>query len=342
MFSRKREAHPMKIASLEIDPPVVLAPMAGISDSPFRCSARRLGCPAVTTEMVSAEGLVRRGRRTLELLTLQPEEHPITAQIFGRNPASMAEAARLCAGLGFDAIDINMGCPVKKVTRHGAGAALMRDPDSAAGLVAAVVRAVSLPVSVKLRAGWSAAEKNVVELGRMLADSGASALTVHPRTRSQGYSGAADWELIKQVVAAVSVPVIGNGDLKLVADGRRMLDQTGCAGVMLGRAALGDPWLPGAMARHISGARPQGYPPSAAQRFEVFCIHLQKVIDLLGSERRAVLRMRKHLVWYTRGLAGAAELRRKIVRMETATEMTAALGELLGAGDGERPASTCR
>ncbi|HUT99808.1 MAG TPA: tRNA dihydrouridine synthase DusB [Myxococcota bacterium] len=331
----------MNIGALEIDPPVFLAPMAGVSDSPFRCIARRLGCPAVMTEMVSAEGISRAGRRTLELLAIQPEEHPVVAQLFGRHPDSLAEAARVCAGLGFDGIDINMGCPVKKVTRHGAGAALMRDPELARDLVAAVKRAVALPVSVKLRAGWNAAEKNVVEVGRMLAEAGADALTVHPRTRSQGYSGAADWEMISRTVAAVDVPVIGNGDLRVVEDGRRMLDQTGCAGIMLGRAALGDPWLPGAMARHVSTGQQGDYPPTEDKRFEVFCIHLQKMIDLLGSERRAVLRMRKHMAWYTRGLAGAAALRRKINRMEVAKDMTTSMGDILSAGKQERSASTC-
>ncbi len=331
----------MNISTLEIDPPVFLAPMAGVSDSPFRCIARRLGCPAVVTEMVSAEGISRAGPKTLELLTIQPEEHPVVAQLFGRNPESLAEAARVCAGQGFDAIDINMGCPVKKVTRHGAGAALMRDPDRARKLVSTVRKAVRLPLTVKLRAGWSATEKNVVEFSRQLTDAGVDALIVHPRTRCQGYSGAADWELIGETASAVDVPVIGNGDLRALEDGRRMLEQTGCAGVMLGRAALGNPWLPGAMARHLSGVQSLDYPPSADERLEVFCIHLQKMIDLLGSERRAVLRMRKHLVWYTRGIAGAGALRKKICRMEVAKDMTTSLADLLSANEQERSDSTC-
>ena len=313
----------MNLGALAIEPAVLLAPMAGITDSPFRSLARELGCPAVFTEMVSAEGTIRGQGGTLRLLSFQPSEHPVIAQIFGSRPEIMADAARRCQEHGFDAVDINMGCPVKKVIRHGAGAALMRQPGTAARIVAAVRRAVSVPVLAKLRSGWSPEEINAVDLACRLADSGLDAVTVHPRTRNQFYSGSADWQIIAQVAAAVDVPVIGNGDLRTVADAERMRRQTGCAGVMVGRAALGNPWLLGRMAGVLTT------PPGRDEIHRVFCIHLEKMINWIGSQRRAVMRMRKHVVWYTRGVEGAATLRRGLKDLHTAADMKRAMAALL-------------
>ena len=313
----------MKLGSLAIEPAVFLAPMAGITDSPFRSIARELGCPAVVTEMVSAEGIIRDQGGSMRLLFFGPGEHPVVAQIFGSRPESMAEAARRCQDLGFDAVDINMGCPVKKVIRSGSGAALMRDEENAVKVVSAVRRAVSLPVTAKLRSGWSPEEINAVELARRLADCGLDALTVHPRTRNQFYSGSADWEVIARVASAVKLPVVGNGDLRTPEDAQRMLEQTGCAGVMVGRAALGNPWLLGSMAGKRSD------PPDREEIHRVFCIHLEKMIDWTGSPRRAVMRMRKHAVWYTRGIDGAAALRRGLKHLETPAGMQRAMAALL-------------
>jgi len=313
----------LKLGSLEIEPAVLLAPMAGITDSPFRLIARQLGCPAVVTEMVSAEGIIRDQGGSMRLLGFEPGEHPVIAQIFGSRPESMAEAARRCQDLGFDAVDINMGCPVKKVIRSGSGAALMRDEENAAKVVTAVRRAVSLPVTAKLRSGWSPQEQNAVDLARRLADCGLDALTVHPRTRNQFYSGSADWRVIAAVASAVKLPVVGNGDLRTPEDAERMLGQTGCAGVMVGRAALGNPWLPGRMA----GLRDD--PPGREEILRVFCIHLEKMIDWMGSPRRAVMRMRKHAVWYTRGIDGAAALRRGLKHLTTPAGMQRAMAGLL-------------
>jgi nifR3 family TIM-barrel protein len=313
----------MKLGSLAIEPAVLLAPMAGITDSPFRWLARELSCPAVVTEMVSAEGIIRDQGGSMRLLGFEPGEHPIISQIFGSRPDSMAEAARRCQDLGFDAVDINMGCPVKKVIRSGSGAALMRDEENAAKVATAVRRAVCVPVTAKLRSGWSPEEQNAVDLARRLADCGLDALTVHPRTRNQFYSGSADWRIIARVAAAVDLPVIGNGDLRTPEDAKRMLEQTGCAGVMVGRAALGNPWLPGQMA----GLRSD--PPDREEIHRVFCIHLQKMIDLTGSPTRAVMRMRKHAVWYTRGIDGAAALRRGLRHLNTPAEMKRAMASLL-------------
>lgn len=313
----------MKLRALAIEPAVLLAPMAGITDSPFRSVARGLRCPAVFTEMASSEGIIRDQAGSLKLLGFEPGEHPVVAQIFGSRPESMAEAARRCQALGFDAVDINMGCPVKKVIRSGAGAALMREPENAARIAAAVRRAVSIPVLAKLRSGWSPDEINAVDLARRLADCGLDALTVHPRTRNQFYSGSADWGVIARVAAAVDLPVLGNGDLRTIADAERMRAQTGCAGVMVGRAALGNPWLPGRMAGLLGG------PPGPDEIYRVFCIHLEKMIDWIGSPGRAVMRMRKHAVWYTRGVEGAAALRRGLKNLHTAAEMKRAMAALL-------------
>ena len=318
----------LKLRGLNIEWPVWLAPMAGVTDSPYRLLNRELGCPLVVTEMVSAEGLLRRQQGSLQLLRFQPAERPLFAQLFGSRPPALAEAARLCTELGFDGIDINMGCPVRKVVGTGAGAALLREPRRALQMVAAVRRASELPLTVKLRAGWSPAERNAVELGRALAGEGADALILHPRTRDQFYAGRADWRLVAELAAAVSVPVIGNGDLRRPADADEHLRRFGCAGVMVGRAALGDPWLCGAMARRLAG-RATGYPPPAGERYRVFCNHLQNMIDYLGSPERAVRRMRKNLVWYTRGLSGAGRLRRRLGELESAEQMRQAFAHLL-------------
>ncbi len=312
----------MLIGQLLIEPAVFLAPLAGVSESPFRRLARELGCGSVVTEMISAEGLRRGQAGSVALLRYAPDEHPIFAQLFGNEPSALAEAARICERRGFDGIDINMGCPVPKVVRNGAGAALMRTPKLAAAIVSAIKRAVALPVTVKMRAGWSEREVTVVPFSRCLEQAGADALIVHPRARSQGYGGRADWSLITQVVQAVVLPVIGNGDLHSPTDGARMREQTGCAGIMIGRAALGNPWLFGALVG-------RSYPPGPHERQRVFERHLQLQIEYLGSENKAVYTMRKHLIWYSRGLPGAGALRRELGRLLTPSQLRAAFAKLL-------------
>lgn len=293
-----------------------------------------------------AEGLRRGQSGSLELLRLTSGEHPIFAQLFGREPSAMAEAARICEQHGFDGIDINMGCPVPKVVKSGAGAALLRDPARAAAIVSAVRKAVALPVTIKTRSGWSEREINVVSFSSKLEQAGASALFVHPRTRSQGYSGKANWSLIGQVVKTVSIPVIGNGDLLTRTDCERMLAQTGCAGVMIGRGALGNPWI-------FSQLAGMPYPPGPSERQRVFERHVWLEIEHLGSESRAVFSMRKQLIWYSRGLPGASRLRRELGKIRKASELCTALAGLLGikqsgrieemndTGDDERVTQTC-
>jgi tRNA-dihydrouridine synthase B len=315
--------------------PVFLAPMAGVTDSPFRLIARKLGCPYVFTEMISAEGIVRRNKGTLRLTKHDLEERPIVIQLFGSKPDVMAEAANYCQNLGFFAIDINMGCPVKKVVKNNAGVALMQDVQLAAQIVKSIKTAVSLPVTAKIRSGWSADDVNAIDFARQLEAAGLDAITIHPRTRNQFYSGKANWKLIEKLVNSISIPVIGNGDLNHPDDAKKMHHQTGCQGVMIGRASMGNPWLPAAMAAALEN-REYDYPPSPQARLEVFKTHLDKMIKMIESEERAVLRMRKHAMWYTRGFPKASFIRKQLTTMNTADDMLAAMEKLLLGQDQER------
>jgi len=247
--------------------PWILAPMAGVSEMPFRLLALELGAGLAPTELVSSAGLVRASARTRKYLRHGPEERPFTVQLFGGDPGLMAEAGLLARAAGAEVLDINMGCPVPKVTRNGAGSALLCHPERAAELVAALVRATGLPVTAKIRAGWDSTRINAPEVARALEGAGASAVALHPRTRAQGYSGAADWRLITAVKEAVRIPVIGNGDVRSPDDARRMREQTGCDAVMVGRAALGNPWI----FRELGG----GPPATALERCQLVARHFR-------------------------------------------------------------------
>ncbi len=228
---------------MNFDRPVFLAPMAGITNLPFRIITRRYGCQLAFTEMVSVNGLVRGSDRTCRYLDSAPQDHPLGVQIFGADPEIMAAGARIVADGGADLIDINMGCPVKKVVRSGAGAALLRDPAKAGRIVSAVRRVTSLPLTVKIRSGWRQSAINAPALAKILEEEGADAVIVHPRAADQGFSGAADWSVIRAVKDVLRIPVIGNGDIRHAGDVRRMMTATACDGVMIGRAALGNPWI---------------------------------------------------------------------------------------------------
>ncbi|MDH4162138.1 MAG: tRNA dihydrouridine synthase DusB [Nitrospirota bacterium] len=294
--------------------PLVLAPMAGITDLPFRVICREMGAGIVYSEMVSAEALIRDQKRTLTLLATEPRERPVAFQIFGSRPASMAEAARILSERDIDIIDINMGCPVPKVLKSGSGSALLRAPGLAREIMEAVVTASAKPVTVKIRLGWDA--KNIVaeELARSAEQAGIAAITVHGRTRVQGFSGSADWSMIGKVKRSVAIPVIGNGDVRSGADARRMLDETGCDGVMIGRAIQGNPWIFREAAAFLRTGAPSP-PPSIEERRTVMLRHLNDVISLL-SENVGVREMRKHLCWYTKGLTGGAEFRERVNHLE--------------------------
>jgi tRNA-dihydrouridine synthase B len=297
----------LRIGDLTLDSVVLAAPLAGVSDVAYRILARRCGAAMVWQEMVSAEGLVRHNRRTVEMLAVAPEEHPVAAQLFGSNPDSMARAAEFVSGSEVDAIDINMGCPVRKVTRNGGGAALLKDLDAARKVMEAVARVSTLPVTVKVRSGWDRDSICVVELAKMAEDCGLAAITVHPRTAQEGFSGVADWSLIGAAVCAVSVPVVGSGDVRSAEDAVEMVEQTGCAGVMVGRAAIGNPWLYSQI-RDCLGNGGVPTEPSHSERIALAKEHLRLAVEFKG-ERRAVREMRRQLPQYLKGLPGASQFR---------------------------------
>jgi tRNA-dihydrouridine synthase B len=304
----------MKISALTVDTPLVLAPLAGYTDSPMRRIARRFGASVVWTEMVSAEGAVRRSEATLRLLEFHPDERPIAFQLFGATPSSMAGAARLVERLGPDLIDLNVGCPARKVVKNGSGVALMKDLGLLEELVSALVGAVKVPVTAKIRSGWDDRSLNAPQVARVLEDSGVAAVTVHPRTRAQGFTGRSDWSIISEVKRSVGIPVIGNGDVYEPTDAVRMLEETSCDAVMIGRGAIGNPWIFSRTLGLLAGAGDPG-PPSLSDRLSVAIEHLDLMVEAKG-ERKGVMETRKHLVVYLRGFPGMAGLRAELVRME--------------------------
>jgi tRNA-dihydrouridine synthase B len=313
----------LRIGSVAYDAPFMLAPLAGVSDSPFRQLAREHGAAFVYTEMVSADGLVRGHQATLDYCRFQAHERPIGIQLFGSDPDVMADAARVLCDLSPerrpDLIDINMGCPVRKVVNRCAGAALLQDVPRIAAIVRAMVDASTLPVTAKIRLGWDGDSQNVVEVSRALEDSGAAAVAIHARTRAEKFEGHAHWDLIGEAKKAVGIPVIGNGDVREEDDAIRMLDSTGCDAVMLGRAAFGDPWV----FRRLRAYWERGErlaPPSAGDRLEAGVRHLKLMEEHVGPEC-AAREMRKHVAWYVKGLPRSASVREQVNRARGVEEM---------------------
>jgi nifR3 family TIM-barrel protein len=292
----------------------LLAPLAGISNLPFRLLARSQGCSLAYTEMISSNGLIRKTAKTYEYFKTCADDSPLGAQIFGADPQIMAQAACIVAHGGVDLIDINMGCPVKKVIKAGAGAVLMKDPDHVARIVDAVKKSVKIPVTVKIRSGWTRGSINAVEIARIAEDCGADAITVHARTADQGYSGHADWKVIASVKKVVKIPVIGNGDIRQPQDAVRMLQETSCDAVMVGRGALGNPWI----FRGIVGAlcgQAIDYLPSLSQRREMIENHWRMEAGFL-SEKLAGKSFRKHILWYTKGLDNSHHFRERAGKLK--------------------------
>jgi tRNA-dihydrouridine synthase B len=331
---------PLKIADLVIDPPFMLAPMAGFTKSPFRGICLRLGAGLVFTELATAEGILRHGKPTLHYLDTLPEETPIAAHIYGNNPGSLAEAARVIESLGrFSLIDINCGCPVPKIMRRGGGAALMKDPEKIREIVELVSRAVSLPVSVKTRIGLSPKLINISEIARAVEDGGGKAIFIHGRLASSRHNGPADWDIIARIKEEISIPVIGNGGITTAEDAVRAMEEYGVDGVMIGRAALGNPWIFAECLCRWTGK--PFTPPTDRERFEVITEHLRKLHSFMREEARIRSRPLSraegatcrhfygHLACYLSGHPGLGMLRKSIGQIKSIDELLEKTAQLL-------------
>lgn len=297
--------------------PLYLAPQAGVSEAPFRRLCRRFGADVVVSEFVSAEGIVRGNEKTLDYLRFSEDERPIGVQIFGADPVRMGEAASFVEqAFGPDFIDINFGCPVKKVVKRNGGSGCLRDLDLVARIVRAVDEATKVPTTAKIRSGFDQETRDPVRIGLVCQEWGAKVLTLHPRTRSEMYSGEARWSEIADVKRALDIPVIGNGDIRTGADALRMREETGCDGVMIARGSHGNPWL-FAQARAALDGRVEPSPPDVPERFRVCLEHARNAVDYGGNPRRSLIEFRKHLGWYMKGLPSGRDLRRALFAVET-------------------------
>ncbi|HKZ18218.1 MAG TPA: tRNA dihydrouridine synthase DusB [Geobacteraceae bacterium] len=302
----------LTIGTLTLRNNLILAPMAGITNLAVRLLARQHGASLCFTEMVSTEGLVRNGKKTLELLQSSRDDRPLGVQVFGHDPQQVAEGVRAVEEYG-DLIDINMGCPVKKVVNSGAGSALLRKPEKVKDMVRAARRATKLPLTIKIRTGWDVSEHTFLEIARIAEDEGCDAITLHPRNRMEMFDGKADWDRISELKDSTGLPVIGSGDLFSACDIKDMFERTGCDGAMVARGVLGNPWIFSEASALLDGREHET--PSPRERLATALRHMEMLISLLG-ENAALRELRKHLAWYTKGLPGAAQVRDAINRTE--------------------------
>ena len=300
----------MRLGNLQLDYPLVLAPMSGITDYPFRRIAKVHGCSLVFTEMVSAEGLLRKGK---SFLKIREDERPISVQLFGSNPGILAEAAQMVESMGADAIDINMGCPARQVVEAGAGVDLMRFHGKVKKILTRVRRQLKNPLTIKIRSGWDQENINAVQISKIAEDCGVDAISIHPRTKVQGFRGQANWNLIGEVKKAITIPVIGNGDVTAQFLAKRMLEETGCDGVMIGRGALGNPWIFDSK-KFGSLKAESAFHPSLEQWQKVIDDHFSLLLNTYGG-KRATREIRRHVAWYTKGLPFSASFRSTLSRL---------------------------
>ncbi|UOE55588.1 tRNA dihydrouridine synthase DusB [Bacillus sp. CMF12] len=317
-----------KIGDIELKNRVVLAPMAGVCNSAFRLTVKEFGAGLVCAEMVSDKGIVLQNEKTMNMLYIDEREKPLSLQIFGGKKETLVEAAKFVdQNTNADIIDINMGCPVPKITKCDAGAKWLLDPDKIYEMVSAVTAAVEKPVTVKMRMGWDEDHIYAVKNAQAVERAGGKAIALHGRTRVQMYEGQANWDIIREVKQNINIPLIGNGDVETPQDAKRMLDETGCDGVMIGRAALGNPWMIYRTVKYLETGESMGE-PSVREKMDVCILHLDRLISLKG-EHIAVLEMRKHAAWYLKGIRGNAKVRNGINESNTREELVGVLNALV-------------
>lgn len=313
----------MQIGNLKLTGNIFLAPMAGIANLPFRLIAKRFGAALVFTELSSSEALIRNGKKTFDILKTVPEEKPVIFQIFGSNPDSLAQAARIVQELNPDGIDINMGCAVKKVIKSGSGVSLMKEPQKVKEILKKVRKAVNLPLTIKIRSGWDSKNINALDISLIAEDEGVDAVTIHPRTKEQMFSGRSDWSVIKTIKQKIKIPVIGNGDINNCLDARRMFDETGCDAVMVGSGSMGRPWIFREIKEYLaSGKIPDEPLPEEIEK--TIIEHFNLSVKFFG-ERKGTDLMKKHIAWYTKGFYGGSSFRKEIYLMKKKENILSAI-----------------